>query len=99
MQIKVSNGQFKCYVGRYFACFMPIEIPSDRLPSDTLNALIEEFVTRPGTDYGEYEISLAEKVAQVENLLRKKRVLIVFDENTQSCDIVLAESWQHDPLV
>lgn len=77
---------------------MPIEIPSDRLLPDTLSALIEEFVTRSGTDYGGYEVSLAEKVSQVEELLRKKQVLIVFDENTQSCDIVLAESWQQGPL-
>ncbi|HEX4975539.1 MAG TPA: YheU family protein [Pseudomonadales bacterium] len=74
--------------------FMPIEIPCDRLPPATLQALIEEFATRPGTDYGENEVSLIEKISQIENLLRAKQVVIVFDENTESCDIVSTELWQ-----
>lgn len=68
---------------------MPIDVPYNRLPSDTLKALIEEFVTRAGTDYGEDEVSLVDKVRQVETLLKTKRAVIVFDEHSQTCDIVL----------
>ena len=70
---------------------MPINVPYNRLPPDTLNTLIEEFVTRAGTDYGEYEVSLVDKVKQVETLLKTKRAVIVFDEHSQNCDIILLE--------
>ncbi|MCP4276919.1 MAG: YheU family protein, partial [Gammaproteobacteria bacterium] len=41
---------------------------------DTLYALIEEFVTRDGTDYGDIETSTATKVQQVMNQLESKDV-------------------------
>lgn len=95
MQIKVSNdAQLNAAPSSLPNAFMPIEIPCDRLPPATLQALIEEFATRLGTDYGENEVSLIEKISQIENLLRAKQVVIVFDENTESCDIVSTELWQ-----
>ncbi|MBG32243.1 MAG: hypothetical protein CL552_04000, partial [Alcanivorax sp.] len=43
---------------------MPIIVPWKDLPADTLTNLIEEFVTRDGTDYGDQEIPTATKVEQ-----------------------------------
>ena len=40
-------------------------IPPDKVSPRALQGMIEEFVTRDGTDYGERETALAEKVAQV----------------------------------
>jgi len=37
-----------------------IRIPCDQLEPDILRALAEEFITREGTDYGEFEVSLAQ---------------------------------------
>ena len=68
-----------------------MEIPYQQLSADALRALIEEFVSRDGTDYGEQEVSLERKVKQVEDLLRKGSVAIVFDSHTESCDIVARE--------
>ena len=42
-----------------------IEVPWQELEESTLNNLIEEFVTRDGTDYGELELSMDQKVKQV----------------------------------
>jgi len=67
-------------------------IPYQALESDTLDALIEEFVTRDGTDYGEHEMSLAEKVAQVKVLLQKDEVVILFSESTGLCNIVTKDA-------
>ena len=36
-------------------------IPYDQLSEEALNALIEDFVTRDGTDYGETELTVQEK--------------------------------------
>jgi len=68
-----------------------MEIPYQQLSADALRALIEEFVSRDGTDYGEKEVPLERKVMQVEGFLRKGSVAIVFDSHTESCDIVVRE--------
>ena len=57
-----------------------------------LRALVEEFVTRDGTDYGAREKSLDEKVADVTRQLERGEVRIVFDPETESATLVPAES-------
>ncbi|MFM1846631.1 MAG: hypothetical protein RL417_105 [Pseudomonadota bacterium] len=66
-----------------------MEIPYERLNAEVLNSLIEHFVLREGTDYGQREFSLEEKVAQVKRLLEQGDAVIVFDEKDESCDIVV----------
>lgn len=68
-----------------------MEIPWQRLQDETLTALIEEFVSREGTEYGEREYSLAEKVAQVRRQLREGRARILYDAEADSCHIESAE--------
>lgn len=65
-----------------------MHIPHDQLEPDTLRALIEEFVTREGTEYGEQDVSLAAKVAQVMRQLERGEVAISYDMDTESCNIV-----------
>jgi uncharacterized protein len=64
-----------------------VEIPWAQLAPATLEALIESFVLREGTDYGAYEVSLASKVAQVQRQLERREAQIVFDPATESVDI------------
>lgn len=66
-----------------------IEIPHGELKPDTLTALLEEFVTRDGTDYGAEEIALATKVAQVRRQLEQGEAVIVYDEDSGSCTVHL----------
>ncbi|MDO6515550.1 MULTISPECIES: YheU family protein [Neptuniibacter] len=63
-------------------------IPYEQLEPDTLNALIEEFVSRDGTDYGDNEISLSAKVEQVRGKLRSGDAVILFSESKGLCNIV-----------
>lgn len=63
-------------------------IPYDQLSSDALEGLIEEYVTRDGTDYGEQEISLVERVTQVKRLLVSGEAVILFSEGKGECNIV-----------
>lgn len=63
-------------------------IPHSELNPDTLQGLIEEFVTRDGTDYGFEERSLQEKVAAIRRQLDSGEVVILFSELQQSCNIV-----------
>jgi uncharacterized protein YheU (UPF0270 family) len=65
-----------------------IEVPHTSLRSDTLRAVVEEFVTRDTTDYGERECTLEERVEDVMRQLRRGDVRLVFDEKTGSVNIV-----------
>lgn len=65
-----------------------IEIPFSALGKETLQALIESFVLREGTDYGEYEVSLDKKVESIQKQLTNGKLKILFDENEESCTIV-----------
>ena len=48
-------------------------IPWEQLPAATLDNLIESFVLREGTDYGEQTFTLAEKVEHVRQQLQRGR--------------------------
>ncbi|OGP49890.1 MAG: hypothetical protein A2Y79_02820 [Deltaproteobacteria bacterium RBG_13_43_22] len=63
-------------------------IPYERLSPAALQGLIEEFVTREGTDSGYTQKSLEENVAMVMNQLRRGEALIVYDEATRTANIV-----------
>ena len=63
-------------------------IPYEQLSSDALQGLIEEFITREGTDYGEEEISLSVKVEQIKQLLKRREIVVVFDTTSESVSIL-----------
>ena len=67
---------------------MPIIVPWQDIDTDTLTNLIEEFVTRDGTDYGEQEIATATKVEQVRAQLKQQEAFVVFDEVTESVSVM-----------
>lgn len=66
----------------------PVVVPHQELSSAALRGVIEAFVLREGTDYGEYSHSLADKVQQVERQILRGEAEIVFDPVTESVDIV-----------
>ena len=55
----------------------PVEVPHTELAGDLLHAVIESFVLREGTDYGEFEFSLDQKVARVIRQLERGEAYIV----------------------
>lgn len=66
----------------------PVEIPWASLSGDALQGVIEEYVTREGTEYGLHEVPLERKVAQVRRQLERGEALILFDPAFGSCHIV-----------
>jgi uncharacterized protein YheU (UPF0270 family) len=63
-------------------------IPYEKLSAQALQGLIEEVVTRNGTDNGYTQATLEQNVAMVMDQLRRKEVVVVFDESTQTANIV-----------
>lgn len=66
-------------------------VPPEQLSADALQGVIEEFITREGTDYGEIEFLLADKVQQVRALLRTAAVKIIYDLRTETCTLMTKE--------
>jgi len=72
----------------------PIIVPADRLSTEALSGLIQEFVTRSGTDYGKRETSLEEKVSAIRKLLTNGRAKIIYAPSSQTFNIVLSKDIQ-----
>ena len=69
--------------------FHAMIIPHDELKPETLQALIEEFVTRHGAVHGhDDDAPMDRKVAAVLRQLKTGNVLVVFNEEVESCSIV-----------
>jgi uncharacterized protein YheU (UPF0270 family) len=66
----------------------PVEVPHSELAPETLRAVVESFVLREGTDYGDTDLSLDRKVADVMRQLERREAVIVFDPETESIGIV-----------
>ncbi|MFP1879549.1 YheU family protein [Lonsdalea quercina] len=63
-------------------------IPWKELAADTLENLIESFVLREGTDYGEHERTLEQKVADVRRQLESGDVVLVWSELHETVNLM-----------
>lgn len=70
-------------------------IPVNRLSPEALRGVIQEFVSREGTDYGEREVSPEAKFEQVRHKLEHGLVVLIFDDETQTTNILSAD----DPIL
>jgi uncharacterized protein len=67
----------------------PIFVPYTELSEGALRGVLESFVLREGTEYGERDVSLDQKVAQVTRQLQRGEARIVFDPESESIDIMV----------
>lgn len=68
-----------------------LRIPRERIPPETLAALLEEYASRDGTDYGEREVPLAEKREALSRQLTAGELELLFDIDSESWDLVSRE--------
>jgi uncharacterized protein YheU (UPF0270 family) len=68
-------------------------IPLDTLPKETVNAIIESFVLREGTEYGSEDISLSDKIQQVYQQLKQGSALLVYSELHETVNILPADQF------
>ena len=66
-------------------------VPIESISTEALDGLIEEFVTRDGTDYGYDETPLVLRVEQVKKKLKNKEILVLYNEATDDVNLVLSE--------
>lgn len=72
----------------------PIEVPAESLDKETLNAVIESFILREGTDYGAVEVELDAKMIQVQKQLQRGHIKLVFDPNTESVTLMTKQEFK-----
>jgi uncharacterized protein YheU (UPF0270 family) len=68
-----------------------VAVPMQRLQENVLQALLEEFASRDGTDYGERELSLAEKVQSLEGKLKVGELQMLYDTDSEQWDLLPKE--------
>ena len=64
-----------------------VDLDPDELSPGALRGIVEEYVTREGTDYGAEEVALDVKVQQVLNRLKSGEAVLVYSELHESVDI------------
>lgn len=67
----------------------PVVVPHTELSADALRGVIESFVLREGTEYGEKDFSLEQKVAHVMRQIERGEARIVFDLTSETVDVVV----------
>ena len=59
-------------------------VPWQKLSADALSAVIEEYVSRDGTEHTDVEV----KATQVRDALKRGELVLVFDADTESCNLL-----------
>jgi uncharacterized protein YheU (UPF0270 family) len=70
-------------------------IPVNILSPEALQGVIEEFISRNGTDYGEIEASPETNFRQVKYKLENGLAVLIFDDETETTNIFLTD----DPIL
>ena len=68
-----------------------MEIHHSQLSDEALLGVIEEYISREGTDYGHREYSFEEKIKKVKSQLIKGEIKLLFDSKTASCNLVKSD--------
>jgi uncharacterized protein YheU (UPF0270 family) len=74
----------------------PVLIPHTELSPNALRGVIDNFILREGTDYGDRIVSHDEKVAQVLLQLERHEARILFDPLDSSVTIVPVATFRRD---
>jgi uncharacterized protein YheU (UPF0270 family) len=74
-------------------------IPYDSLAPDTLETILDDIVSRDGTDYGDYELSSAQKREQALLSLKKGEAVLLFDTESETIKMVPKDALSHYDLM
>jgi uncharacterized protein len=68
------------------------KIPVSKLSPEALQGVIEEFISREGTDYGDMEVSPKTIFMQVKQKLETGKAVLIFDDEQETTNIFLADN-------
>ena len=67
-----------------------VEVPHQELSEEAIRGVVESFVLREGTEYGQRDYSLEEKIAAVMRQLDRGEAVVMFDPDTGTVSIEVA---------
>ena len=62
-------------------------IPYTKLSEKALKGIIEEYISREGTEYGVKEYTFEQKIEQIRQQLLQGEIKINFDTETETCNL------------
>lgn len=68
-----------------------VDVPYEQISAETLKKMIEEFVTREWSELNDSGHTLEEKVEQVLQQFRDKKIKVVFDLRSETANIVVCK--------
>ena len=68
-------------------------IPLEQLKKDTLITIIEDFILREGTDYGEIDATKEDKIQQIKQQLEQGSAVLVYSELHESVNILPSDQF------
>jgi uncharacterized protein len=68
------------------------KIPVDKLSPEALQGVIEEYISREGTDYGEMEVSPETIFMKVKHKLETGKAVLIFDDEHETTNIFSADN-------
>ncbi|WP_163558032.1 YheU family protein [Halomonas sp. NO4] len=71
-----------------------IEVPYRMLPGETLDALLEAFVTRQGYDTTDTGAGMRGWVAELKRQLERGELLIAHDLQTETTEVMTLAQWR-----
>ncbi|NWN81647.1 MAG: YheU family protein [Halomonas sp.] len=71
-----------------------IEVPHRMLPGETLDALLEAFVTRQGYDTTDTGEGMRGWVAELKRQLERSELIIAHDLKTESTEVMTLPQWR-----
>jgi len=67
---------------------LPVVVPWEELAPATLKRMLEDFISREGTDYGLTEYSMEQKLDSVMKQLRQGTVELVFEAGSETFNLI-----------
>ncbi|MBD5769865.1 YheU family protein [Marinomonas colpomeniae] len=74
-------------------------IPYDSLSPETLETILDDIVSRDGTDYGEYDLSVAQKRQQALKALGKREAVLLFDTESETIKMIPKDTLSNYDLI
>ncbi|MEC8080890.1 MAG: YheU family protein [Marinomonas sp.] len=69
-------------------------IPFESLAPETLDNVLSDIVSRDGTDYGDYDLSLDQKREQALRALKSGDAVLLFDTESETIQLVSKSALQ-----
>lgn len=66
-------------------------VPYEQIPPALLVKLLESFITREGTDYGEIELDMSAKVDDLRAQLSRKEIVVIFDGESETFTLITSK--------